>query len=79
MGPAPVSTVRVSRSVDSTERLYSPVESTDLETLTVETDAGPDETEGTGTDGDGPGFGVGVALAALCGAGYVLRRRDGPV
>ncbi|PSP47641.1 hypothetical protein BRC75_09220, partial [Halobacteriales archaeon QH_7_69_31] len=54
------------------------VGSTDLETLTVEpggTVAGDGDTP---TDGDGPGFGVGLALAALCVAGYVLRRRDGP-
>jgi PGF-CTERM protein len=72
-------TVTLAYTPDSTGEYNLSVESTDLETLTVETEAGPDETEGTGTDGDGPGFGVGVALAALCGAGYVLRRRDGPV
>ncbi|PSQ13518.1 hypothetical protein BRC99_03900 [Halobacteriales archaeon QS_7_69_60] len=72
-------TATLAYTPNSTGEYNLSVESTDLETLTVETDAGPAETEGTGTDGDGPGFGVGVALAALCGAGYMLRRRDGPV
>jgi len=54
------------------------VGSTDLETLTVEPGGTVTGDGDTPTDGDGPGFGVGLALAALCVAGYVLRRRDGP-
>ncbi|PSP68475.1 hypothetical protein BRC85_01065 [Halobacteriales archaeon QS_1_69_70] len=54
------------------------VGSTDLETLTVEPGGTVTGDGDTPTDGDGPGFGAGLALAALCVAGYVLRRRDGP-
>jgi PGF-CTERM protein len=54
------------------------VGSIDLETLTVEPGGTATGDGETATDGDGPGFGVGLALAALCVAGYVLRRRDGP-
>ena len=74
-----ITTVTLAHTPDSTGEYDLSVESTDLETLVVEREAGPDETEGSGTDGDGPGFGVGVALAALCGVGYALRRRDGSV
>ena len=74
-----ITTVTLAHTPDSTGEYDLSVESTDLETLVVERETGPDETEGSGTDGDGPGFGVGVALAALCGVGYALRRRDGSV